>query len=214
MFDPGTSYGCWCNGGFHTTKYFATELYGKPVDKHDDACKARQLAYRCITKSSIARNEECKPSEVRYSINMVRNQQTGSLDISCSDDHEIEWCKYSVCMTQLRYLGRFWHLINNQIYPDNQKFSHNKDFDAISTCKFEPTTGNGQGRIRMETCCGSYPYRAAPIRSKNLSQNGGSMKCCEYNNLENTSSYGFISNTGAFYNFDNQKCGENGVEDI
>ena len=200
------NYGCWCYGG---ASWPTGEGRSSARDAHDDACKAHSMGMKCIITDAVYEEKVCDPYTTDYDVTITRDNY-GSLLMECADNISEDWCSSRVCMVELRLLARYWHLMDNGIWPEYTKYAHPNiggSFDPMINCP--PTPGSSESGPEMR-CCGDYPYRSYYFANAEDDKTG-TTQCCVYQDAEINQQYGFAINVGKIYNQFTNTCTEDGV---
>lgn len=204
------NYGCWCYGGEFWPGARDWTGYGPFMDEYDDACKAHHQGFDCISMDAKAEDKTCNPIKTVYSL-LVSPQANGDYLLECDDSIEFDWCKRRVCMVDLRFIARHWHLEELGVEPDYAKYGHNGfhnnagDFDT-DVCIIPRTKGPGGHQHVQKVCCGDYPYRIW-YDKKNIK----GVRCCQYEDTSVNSAYGFSIRIGKLFNRMSATCCSYGV---
>lgn len=123
-------YGCWCYRG---TNYPGGK--GPPVDDFDNACKHVHMAWDCMALDAVTAGETCDPSETTYTW-MLQPTIYGTVTFECSPSDT--WCGQRVCEIDLWFVGEYWNLVYNAIFPQFETYQHGEDDNSYT---FDPSTG-------------------------------------------------------------------------
>lgn len=217
-------YGCWCYGP--PSEYGQPSWYpgfgnGKARDLHDENCQHHHAGFECIRMDAKVENKICEPTETTYDLTVSQSVNYGTIFLECADSIADDWCKRRTCLVDLRRLARYWKLTKDRVYPDYSAWGHRNldnsiNFDAIQECKVEGRRAPGNKDIQKQ-CCGDYPYRSlyyTDVDSSNSDINGNRQaRCCLYEDLDVSNTYGFQIMIGQIYNKNTHTCSDqHGVE--
>lgn len=195
------NYGCWCNFDPNVKRH------GHPVDKYDQACKTLHENYECIQMDAKARDlsNGCDLVNTDYNSALGNGGLSGlTIDRLTSECHEANenFCEARLCIVEGYFMQEFIKIAFQDFYfPDIEKFSAEKGFDRLESCKAipEPSSARGSSFIAFglenlvehgsetetkpanetsiksteKKCCGDYPIRK-PYKTLN-----GERKCCK-----------------------------------
>ena len=84
---------------------------------------------------AVSAGESCDPSTTTYTW-MLQPTIYGTVQFECSTSDS--WCGQRVCEIDLWFVGEYWDLVYNSVFPNFNAYQHASDSNSFT---FDPATG-------------------------------------------------------------------------
>jgi hypothetical protein len=93
------------------------------------------MAWDCMALDATEAGETCDPADTTYTW-MLQPTIYGTVTFECSPGDT--WCGQRVCEIDLWFVGEYWNLVYNAIFPQFDTYQHGQDDNDYT---FDPSTG-------------------------------------------------------------------------